>query len=135
MNTPSKRRLNLVSVLLIQMAVIVYTMSSVCSKMAGQNAGSITLFGITINALSWKGVFWMVGEVFVLFVYAILWQQIIKRFDLSLVYANRAFSIFWSFLWSILLFHESIRPANVIGILLDFFGILIVNSDRQAESL
>ena len=135
MNTPSKRRLNLVSVLLIQMAVIVYTMSSVCSKMAGQNAGSITLFGITINALSWKGVFWMVGEVFVLFVYAILWQQIIKRFDLSLVYANRAFSIFWSFLWSILLFHESIRPANVIGILMVFFGILIVNSDRQAESL
>ena len=132
MQATPRRRLNLLSVLLIQLAVIVYTMSGVCSKMAGQNTGSIRLFGFTINALSWTGIFWMGAEVFVLFAYAIIWQQIIKRFDLSLVYANRAFAIFWTFLWSVILFHEKIRLVNIIGILLVFAGIMVVNSDQKA---
>ena len=33
-------------------------------------------------------------ELFVLGIYAILWQQIIKKFDLTVAYANRGVAIF-----------------------------------------
>lgn len=128
---PEKKKLTALSVILIQAAVVVYTGSSVCSKLASSHPGSITLFGLTLHWLSWTGVFWIFMEVVCLGVYAILWQQIIKHFDLSIVYANRAFAIFWTFLWGVLFFHESIKPMNVVGILIVFAGILLVNQDAD----
>ena len=126
-----KRGLSVKTILFIQMAVIIYTLSSVCSKIAGSHTGFIRLFGISVSGLSWTGYFWLFLEVFFLGVYAIFWQQIIKRYPLSVAYANRAFAIFWTFLWSLLFFQESVRPANIIGILCVFFGILLVNSDAK----
>lgn len=117
------------SVLAIQMAVIVFTMASVCSKMAGSHPGSMELFGFTIHGLTKEGFMWLFAELVCLAFYALLWQQIIKRYDLSIAYANRAFAIFWTCLWSVLIFHEQLKVSSVIGILLVFFGILTVNSD------
>ena len=119
----------LLSVIGIQAAVVVFTLSSVCSKMAGSHTGSIELFGRTIRGLSRTGYMWLFLELLCLGVYAILWQQIIKKYDLSIAYANRAFAIFWTALWSVVIFGESLRPAWVIGILLVFCGIFTVNSD------
>ncbi len=117
--------------LVIQMAVVIFTLSSVCSKFAGMNSGETVLFGITVHGLNPAGFRWLVLEVVCLGFYAIFWQQIIKRYDLSVAYANRAFAIFWTFLWSVVIFHEAVRPASVIGILLVFFGILLVNQDAK----
>ena len=120
----------ILSLLGIQAAVVIFTLSSVCSKMAGTSGGSTTLFGITVG-ISRTGFMWLFFEVVCLGLYAVLWQQIIKRYDLSIAYANRAFGIFWTFLWSVLLFHEPVKPASVIGIVLVFLGILTVNSDVE----
>lgn len=128
---PEKKKLTVLSVILIQAAVVVYTGSSVCSKLASSHPGSVTLFGLTLHWLSWAGIFWLFMEVVCLGCYALLWQQIIKRYDLSVVYANRAFAIFWTFLWGVLFFHESVKPLNVVGILIVFAGILLVNQDAD----
>lgn len=129
--TREKKAMTVRAVFLIQLAVIIFTLSSVCSKMTGNHTGSIRLFGFTLAGLSWTGWFWLMMEVLCLGIYAIFWQQIIKRYELSVVYANRAFSVFWSFLWSLLLFHENVRAANIVGIVLVFLGILLVNSDAK----
>ena len=121
----------ILSILAIQMAVIVFTLASVCSKKAGSNTGSMELFGITIPGFTAAGFMWLFLEVACLGAYAIFWQQIIKRYDISIAYANRAFAIFWTFLWSVIIFHETFRPVSIIGILLVFFGILTVNSDAE----
>ena len=131
MGEQKKRKMSCLSVLLIQGAVVVYTGSSVCSKIASSHPGSITLFGLTLHWLSWTGVLWVFLELCCLGAYAVFWQQIIKRFDLSIAYANRAFAIFWTFLWSVLIFHETFRPVSLIGIFLVFFGILLVNQDAK----
>ena len=130
--TEKKKRLSLATIILIQAAVIVYTGSSVCSKLASSHKGTIALFGHEIRWLSMTGYFFLFLEVCVLGLYAILWQQIIKRVDLSVAYANRAFAIFWTFLWSVLLFHEQVSLGKVIGIFIVFFGILVVNSDEKS---
>ena len=128
---PAKKKITPAGIVLIQAAVIIYTGSGICSKMAGTHKGSIELLGRTIPGLSWAGYFWLFLEVGCLGVYAIVWQQIIKRFDLSIAYANRAFAVCWTFLWGVLLFGEQVRPANFAGIALVLAGILLVNQEVE----
>ncbi len=128
---PPKAKVTLLSLILIQAAVIVYTGSSVCSKMASSHAGEIMLLGQKISWLSWTGYFWLCLEVVCLGMYAVFWQQIIKRFDLSIAYANRATAIFWTFLWGMILFQEKIKPLNIVGVLIVFLGVLLVNQDES----
>jgi len=46
--------------------------------------------------------------------YAIFWQQIIKRVDLSVAYANRSIAILWSMIWAALIFGEHISVQNIM---------------------
>ena len=124
-------KITLLSVVAIQAAVIVYTGGSICGKMAGSSKGSISLLDHVIPGLSWKGYLWLFLELVCLGSYALIWQQIIKRFDLSIVYANRAFAVCWSFLWGVLLFGEQVRPLNIVGIAIVLAGILLVNQDAD----
>ncbi len=119
-----KKKLSLKAVLAIQGAVIVYTMGGVCSKMAGGqeflSPGFVMFYG---------------GQILVLAVYALLWQQIIKRVDLSVAYVNRAMAICWSMVWAILFFGERITLRNIIGVVLVLSGTIIVNSEAGAAVL
>ena len=74
-----KKKITIGDILILQGAVVIYTLSSVTAKYAaGQemlSAGFFAFYGL---------------EVVILGLYAIAWQQIIKRFDPSVAYANRA---------------------------------------------
>ena len=100
----------------LQGAILLYSLSGIASKFASNydflSFGFVLCYGI---------------EIFILGVYAILWQQIIKKTDLSVAYTNKATSIFWSMLWSVLIFNENISIKNIIGVVLIFIGILTVN--------
>ena len=110
------------NILVLQAVVVIYTLSSVVAKLAtGKELFSFSFFmfyGLEIGILG---------------VYAILWQQMIKRFDLSVAYANRAMALLWSALWSVLLFEEGLGPKQVAGIVLVILGTVIVNADSPAE--
>ena len=56
-------------------------------------------------------------------------SQIIKKFDLSIAYANRAIALLWSMVWAAVFFHEGITVQNIIGVLIVLAGTIIVNSD------
>lgn len=60
-------------------------------------------------------------------IYAIIWQQIIKRVDISIAYANKATNIFWSMMLASLFFKEQISIKNIIGVIIIFIGVLVVN--------
>ena len=62
-------------------------------------------------------------------IYALAWQQVIKKFELSIAYANKAITLLWALVWGIVIFHEQITAGKVIGILLVMAGIFILNSD------
>lgn len=106
------------NIILLQLIVVIYTISSVISKLAS-----------SANFLSIKFIMLYSLEIIFLGIYAILWQQIIKKFDLSIAYANRAISILWSLLWSVLLFNETLTLKNIIGGFIIVIGTMIVNSD------
>jgi len=59
-------------------------------------------------------------------VYALLWQKVIKHFELNVVYANREIYMVWSQIWAVFIFHESLSVSNIIGLLLVMIGVLVV---------
>jgi multidrug transporter EmrE-like cation transporter len=117
-----KKKRVLGDLLFLQMAVLVYSLDTVCAKFASQNAflspGYIFFFGL---------------EFVVLGIYAVLWQQAIKHFQLSIAYANKAMGLLWSMLWSHLIFRQGITPAKVIGVLLVMAGVIVMNMGESGE--
>ncbi len=116
------QKISLKNILVLQAVVVVYTLSSVVAKLAtGEEVFSFAFF-----------LFYGL-EIVILGIYAILWQQMIKRFDLSVAYANRAMAILWSAVWAVVLFRESLGVKQIIGIVFVVLGTVIVNSDQKKE--
>jgi len=115
-----RRNITFRAVVLIQLSVMLYTLSGVAGKYASAHAflsiPFILLYGL---------------EICILGIYAIVWQQIIKRYDLSIAYANRSLSLLWSMLWAVLLFREQVSLQNIIGVLIVLCGVMLVNSDGK----
>ena len=115
-----EKKISIKSIIILQLVVAIYTLSNVAAKGA---AG--------YEMMSWGFVFFFGLEVAILGAYAILWQQIIKRFDLSIAYANRAMAILWSLVWAVVFFHEEITLNNVIGVVIVLAGTMLVNADGE----
>lgn len=109
-------------IVLLQLAVVIYTFSGVMAKLASAHKDNLFLL------LLFMGL-----EVVILGVYAIFWQQLIKHFDLTVAYANRAMAILWSLVWAALFFKEKITLKNMIGVLIVLVGILIMNGEKEAN--
>jgi len=72
----------------------------------------------------------MSGYVAILLVYAYCWQKIIKAATLSWAYLVSSMSIFWSMIWAITIFGETLTIWNLVGVCLVFVGTLLVNSNE-----
>ena len=112
-----KNKIKYIQIIILQAVVCLYTLSSVAAKKASNYSLQDSGF--------WG---WILVEYAILGFYAIIWQQIIKRMELSIAYTNRAVAIFWSMLWAFLLFKEQITFQNLLGIALIFIGTWVVNS-------
>ena len=110
------------NIIILQVIIMIYTLSTVAAKFASNE-----------EFLSWKFILFYGIEILILGVYAILWQQIIKKFDISIAYANKAMSLLWSVVWAIVFFKEEITIQNIIGIILVIIGTLIVNSEDYGK--
>ena len=58
--------------------------------------------------------------------YAVAWQKVIKHFSLSTAYANRSVYLIWSQIWAVFIFRENLSVQNIIGMLVVFAGVLVV---------
>lgn len=114
-----KKGVSLKNILILQLIIIIYTTATVMAKFA---AGYDFL---SLEFLLFYGL-----EFVILAVYAVLWQQIIKKFDLTVAYANRSIALLWSMLWAVLFFGEIITVKNIIGVVIVIIGTIIVNSDE-----
>ena len=115
-----KKKMDWKSLALLQGIVIIYTLSGVAGQLASGHGFLSTGF-----------ILWYGAEILVLGIYAILWQQIIKRFDLSVAYANRSIALLWSMLWAVILFGEKVTVQNMIGVAVVIAGTMIVNGESR----
>lgn len=116
-----KRKTTLKDILILQAVVMVYTFAGVIGKLAAgqETAGFLLLYGV---------------EIIVLGVYALLWQQMIRKFELSVAYANRAVALVWSLLWAVLIFQEQLTIKKIAGVAFVIAGAAIVNGGKENKN-
>ena len=117
-----KRKFQIKDILMLQIVFFIYSINSVVAKFASAqepfSLNFILLYGL---------------ELCVLGVYALLWQQLIKRMELSIAYSNKAVVLLWAMVFGALLFKEQITLTKVAGILLVIVGIVVLNSEEVKE--
>ena len=115
-----KKKIKLRDIFILQLVIAIYTLSTVFAKFA---AGQ--------EFLSFKFILFYGIEMLILGLYAIIWQQLIKKFDISVAYANKAMGLLWSIIWAILIFNDTITIKNIIGVIIVIVGTIIVNSEDE----
>ncbi len=107
--------------LLLHISLLFSSLSGVCSKLAS---------GYADHIFSLQFIFWF-GLVFVImFGYAVIWQQILKRMPLTVAYANRPVTLIWGIIWGALIFGEKITWNMIAGAVVIFAGICLVTSEN-----
>lgn len=98
---PNKRALVLIA---LHVLLLVYSLSGIFSK----NASAFPIMSPQFIAL-------YAGTIAILGIYAIGWQQIIKRLPLTLAFANKAVTVVWGIVWGVIFFGETITWQMVLG--------------------
>jgi len=106
----------------LQAVVLFYTFASIFAKVAsGEKLFSIRFF------------LFAGAELMVLFLYALIWQQVMKKTELTVAYANREMYLLWSLLWAVIFFHNKITLSNILGCIFVIAGTVVITGDDEAE--
>ena len=103
--------------LLLYSAYFVYSVSAVCAKFASRQTDIIGLGGF------------MLLEIICLGVYALIYQQALKHFPLSVALSNKGIVVILTLMWAMLLFGEQITPMNILGSASIIIGIWLVSGN------
>lgn len=100
---------------LLHLCIMWYTCTSLLSKQASN-----------YDFLSLEYIICYGAIIVVLGLYAILWQQIIKKFEPSVAYSNKSISLIWTMLFSSIIFNERVTLNNAIGAVVIIAGVILV---------
>ena len=106
----------------VNVLFLIYSLTSILGKIAA-NENSINIRFI----LCYSGLLCLMG------LYALGWQQIIKKLPLMVAYANKAVIIIWGMLWGILFFREPITFGKLAGALIVIIGVVVFATSEREE--
>lgn len=101
--------------LLLHIELLLFSFGGICSKFASQH-----------EFLSFWFIFFYGLVILNLGVYAIVWQQIIKKLPLNTAYSNKAITIVWGILWGFVFFQEQIKWNMLLGAAIVILGVIVV---------
>lgn len=106
---------------LMQLAILLFSCSTLLTKFAARHP-----------VLSWNWILLYGASLGVMAIYALCWQQFLKRVPLTTAYANRAAVMFWGMVFGALVFKETITWNMIVGVIVIFIGIcLVVTGDEK----
>lgn len=101
--------------IVLHVILLLYACSDIASKLASSqeflSLGFLALYG---------------GMIIILGIYAIFWQQILKKIPLITAYANKSVTIIWGMLFGALLFKEHISWNQILGAVIIMIGVYFV---------
>lgn len=104
----------------LHLLLFIFSFCGVFSKLAAQN-----------EFLSIKFILFYGISIMILGIYAIFWQQILKKFSLTTAFFNKAVTIIWGMLWGALFFKEVITWNMIVGTIVVLVGIGLVVNDYE----
>ena len=111
---------NTKTILALNILLMFFSLGGIFSKLASKQ-----------SFLSLKFILCYGSLLFIMFVYAIGWQQIIKRLPLTMAYANRAVTIVWGIIWGLLFFNEKLNLGKIIGAVIVIAGVLLYVTESE----
>lgn len=118
-----KIKFSLGAFILLQVALFIVSFGAVCSKMAGRQEFLSFNFFVFYGAL-----------ILILFIYAILWQQVLKKISLVIAYACKGIGIIYGIIWGMAFFNEELTWKMVTGAILVLIGVYIFIFGEIKES-
>ena len=108
---------NVKALLFLHLILVIYSLSSVCSKFASKEQ---------FLSLKWILLYGLL--IFCLGIYAILWQQVLKQLPLNIAYANKSVTLAWGMLFGALIFNEEnvFTLPKIIGAIIILIGVIIM---------
>lgn len=104
---------------------IVYILSLIAINLLYACVGIFTKYASQQDFLSLNFMLVVMGAVGVMGLYAVLWQQILKRIELSVAYMFKGTSIVFVMLLAYVLFGEQITWNNILGAIIIIVGIVL----------
>lgn len=108
----------------LNLLLSIYSISSVCSKLAA-----------TEEFLSARFCLYYSIVILTLGIYALGWQQIIKKLPLTAAFANKAITVVWGIIWGMLIFHEKLSIGKAVGAAMVVGGVILFaisdNEDKE----
>ena len=95
---------------------MLYACVGICTKMAALQP-----------TFSWPDLLWFGASCAIIGAYAILWQQVLRRIELSTAYMFKGTTLIFTMLIAALLFGETITIPNIIGSIIIITGITILS--------
>ena len=105
--------------IILFIAFFLDSISIVCGKLASGYA-----------TMSFPFLVWYAADVFFLGVFAILWQQILKKMPLSVAYSSRPVVTILGVIYGVLFFKDQLSVLGIIGIVVIIAGIWMVSADE-----
>lgn len=116
-----KRRIGVF--IILQLMNILYSLDSVLIKVVSMKWQKEGLLAMQTLVL-------LVIAISILAGYALLWQKILSKVDLTVAYMCKGMIVFWGMLWAFLLFGEYISAFNILGTFLIFIGTYLVTANE-----
>lgn len=114
------QKLTILSIVSLVAINLLYACVSLFTKYASQQ-----------EFMSWNYMVGLIAAVGVMGLYAVLWQQVLKRIDLSLAYMFKGTSLIFVMLLAYVLFDEQITWNNIVGAIIIISGIVLYAQSSQ----
>ena len=115
-------RIDVKSFVSLHLLFVLYSLTDLFGKMAASFAFDDPRFYLLYGAV--------LG---VLFLYAIGWQQAIKRLPLTTAFSNRAITVLWGLVWGVLFFQEELNPLKLLGAAIVVAGVVLYSRADAAQ--
>ena len=103
--------------------------------MAFSLGGIFSKFAADADFLSIKFILCYGVVILILGIYAIGWQQIIKRLPLTTAFANKAVTVVWGIIWGTIFFKEQITLGKLVGGAIVILGVVLyVKADGEVNN-
>ena len=107
----------------LHLLLMMYSISGIFSKLAAST-----------DFLSFQFCLYYGGVLALLGLYALGWQQILKRLPLTTAYSNRAVAIVWGIIWGAIFFSEPISVCKILGAVLIIAGVVLFSRADWEDS-
>lgn len=107
----------------LHLCIMIFSFTPVFTKMASFEFNKNGIWGIGLY-------FYLFLMLLDCFIYALAWQKIIQKFELSTAYANKSVYLIWSQIWAAVIFHETLSMQNIIGLVIVLIGVLVVQKNE-----